>query len=202
MTRGFLIAGAMALVLAEMQPNARARPDFSGTWVLVDPIGSSTFGSFGKSFTVTQDAATLSLDFPAASFSHQDSGSSSTTPSGRRLVFNLDGTDVRAAIPAEVPRPPNAPATLMTATLVASVARAAWNGDQLIIVTHSTMKVTSPSQWPAALDRENTVREALSLDANGHLIFERVIIEDPLPWETTMRVDLPISWNGIYKKAP
>jgi hypothetical protein len=89
----------------------------------------------------------------------------------------------------------------LTATLVASVARAAWNGDQLVIVVHSTMQVTWPSQWPAEIDQEITTREAVSLDANGHLVVDRIVIVDPLPFRTPKRLDLPMSWKRIYKKA-
>ena len=198
MTRGFVIAGAVTLVLAEMQPNAQTPPDFSGTWVL-DPTGA---GACRGSFTATQDAATLSLDSAGVSVSHQESASPPATTSARRVIYNFNGTDTREAFPPAPPRPPDAPPSEWIATAVASVARAAWNGDQLIIVTHRTMRMTWPSKMPAEFDRQWTFREALSLDANGHLVIDRVVIIDPLPEATPARLEFPTSWKCTYKKAP
>jgi hypothetical protein len=198
MTRGFVIGGVVTLVLAGMQPHARTPPNFSGTWVSAGPRGSS---ACRKSFTATQDAATLSLDFAGVSVSQRDNPSPPPAPSSRRVIYNFDGTDTREAFPPAAPRPSNAPPAAWIATTVASVARAAWNGDQLIIVTHRTTKITWPSQMPAEFDRQQTFREALSLDANGHMVVDRIAIVDPLPGGTTARLDVPTSWTCTYKKA-
>lgn len=177
----------------------RADPaDFSGTWVL-DPTGA---GACRGSFTATQDAATLSLDSAGVAVSHQESASPPATTSGRRVIYNFNGTDTRQAFPTPQPRPPDATPTTWIATTVASVAHASWNGDQLIIVTHTTMRITWPSQMPDEFDRQHTFRDALSLDASGHLVIDRVAIIDPLPGGTTVRLNFPpTSRKCTYKKA-
>jgi hypothetical protein len=88
------------------------------------------------------------------------------------------------------------------ATAVESVARAAWNGDQLIVVTHRTYRITWPSNVPPEFDRQNTFREVFSLGSDGRILVDRTAIIDPLPGGTTRRLETPTSWNCSYRRAP
>jgi hypothetical protein len=91
--------------------------------------------------------------------------------------------------------------TLMRSILVKSVARASWRAGQLVIVTHNSQKLTAPSRVPAEIDWEQTIWEKLSLESDGRLVVDRVIIADPLPWGTTLQAIAPASTRTIYKKA-
>ena len=196
MTRGFVVAGTLTLALAAVHADAQTRPDFSGTWVLAD-AGVSIFCH--GSFTATQSADTLSLDFAAGSAASGDTLSPPAL-SGRRLIYNLNGTDRRETFPVG-PRPASAQPGAWIATTAESVSRAAWNGDQLIVVTHRLMKFTWPSNTPPEFDWQQTFRDALSLDANGQLVIDRIAVIDPLPGGTTRRLEVPTTGTCRYRKA-
>ncbi len=196
MTRRLVIAGAMMLALAAMGADAQTRPDFSGTWVLADTgVSVLCLGSF----TATQGADTLSLDFAGGSAASGDTFAP-PAPSGRRVTYNFNGTDKRETFPV-APRPANAQPTAWIATTAESVARAAWNGDELIVVTHHLIKVTWPSNTPPEFDRQQTFRDALSLDAKGQMVIDRIAVIDPLPGGTTRRLEVPTSGTCSYRKA-
>jgi hypothetical protein len=88
------------------------------------------------------------------------------------------------------------------ATAVESVARAAWNGDQLVAVTHRTYRITWPSNVQPEFDRQNTSREVFSLGSDGRLFVDRTVIIDPLPGGTPMRLETPTSSKCSYRRAP
>ena len=173
------LATAVTVVLAPVHPHAQARPDFSGSWVLSERIGPPC----AKSITATQDAATLTL------------------VSSRAVTYKFDGSDTTETSPPAPPRPADASPTAWIGHATGSVSRAAWNGDQFVIVTHRTMRMTWPRMMPDAFDRLTTTREILALHANGGLTIDIVSIVDPLPGGTPSRMDFPWSWTCAYKRA-
>jgi hypothetical protein len=177
--RSIGLALAVLVVLAQLQLDAQARPDFSGSWVLSEGSGPAC----GKSITATQDAATLSLQ------------------SDRTVIYKFDGSDTIEAVTPAPPRPADASPDAWFAHAVAGVSRAAWNGDQFIIVTHRTMRMTWPRMMPDAFDRLHTFQQTLTLNADGRLIIDRLAILDPLPGGTTKRLDIPMSLTCTYKRA-
>lgn len=178
MTRACIHTGVVILALAMAHPRAETRPDFSGSWVLTDRSpGTVRFCS--KSLTAAQRADALTLD---------------------RRAIRFDGTDTREALSDPAARPDGLPPGVWHATTVAAVSRAAWNGNQLVVVTHRTMKVTW-TKTPTEFEWQQTFREALSLDANGHLVVDRAVIVDPLPGGSPTRLDLPTAWTCTYTKA-
>ena len=196
MTRG-LMAVAATLLCASTQPNAQSPPDFSGTW---SSIERKSPRPCPRSITATQTAATLTLAaVDAPTFTPDNAAPPPVKSRGR--VINLDGTDTREPIRTAPPRPPDAAPSTWIATTVGSVARAAWNGHQLVIVTHRTMKVTWPAMMQGEFEREQTIREALSLDASGHLVVDHAVIVDPLPGGSTKQLDSPLSWTCTYGKT-
>lgn len=196
MTRG-LMAAAATLVFASTQPSAQSPPDFSGTWTSIEQKSPRPCQ---RAITATQTAATLTLSaLDAPTFAPDNAAPPPVT--SRRRVINLDGTDTREPIRTAPPRPPEAAPSTWIATTVGSVTRAAWNGHQLVIVTHRTMKVTWPSMMRGEFEREQTIREALSLDASGHLVVDRAVIVDPLPGWSTKQLDFPLSWTCTYGKT-
>jgi len=182
--RGLVGAIGLAIVLVELHANAQTRPDFSGTW---NPVELTSMSRCDGSITVTQDAATLRVAW--------------TTPSTRPDVYNFDGTETRqtfAGAPEASPRSGG-----WTANTVATVTRAAWNGDRLVAVTHMLVKMIWPGNGPGEFDLENTVQRTLSLDASGRLVIEHLWILDPYPGGSTTRLpELPNSWKCTYAKLP
>ena len=132
---------------------------------------------------VTQDATTLTRG--------------STPP----VTYKFDGSDTTQTSPPAPLRPADVSPTAWIGHATGRVSRAAWNGDQFVIVTHSTMRMTMPSMLPDAFDRLNTSREIFALNANGDLMIDVVSITDPLPGGTPSRMNLPWSWTCTYKRA-
>src|SRR4051812_25061568 len=180
--RGFIGAIGLAVVLVELHANAQTRPDFSGTWILVETTSATACNG---SLTVTQDAATLRVALRA---------------SARPEVYNFDGTATQqtfAATPGVAsPRPGS-----WTVNTVRSVARAAWNGDRLVTVTHDESRMIWPGNGPGEFDLENTFRRTFSLDASDRLVLEHLVIFDPYPGGSTRRLELPDSWKCAYAKS-
>lgn len=171
---------ATAVAVALTRPaNAQARPDFSGSWVLSEGTGPGC----GKSLTVTQDATTLSLD------------------ARRAVVYKFDGSDTIHAVTPEPPRPAGASPDGWFAHAIAGVSRAAWNGDQFVIVIHQTMRMTWPRMMPDAFERQQTLQKTIALTADGHMSIKTIAILDPLPGGTTKRLDVPTSLSCRYTKA-
>ena len=94
-----------------------------------------------------------------------------------------------------------APPTAYQGHKTRSVARAAWNGDQFVVVTHTTMTMTWPSQLPGEFERETTTRDSYSSNDRGQLIAEHRIVVDPLPGGAERRIDLPDSWTCTYTRS-
>lgn len=183
-----ILIGAIGLagVLGPLHANAQTRPDFSGTWIIVETVKTVPGPGCNGSLTVTQDTATLRV--------------ASTATSARPEVYNFDGTESRqtfAGTPAAAPPRPGG----WTVNTVGSVTRAAWNGDRLVEVTHTASKMIWPGNGPGEFDLENTIRRTLSLDAMGRLVLEHLAILDPYPGGSTRRLDLPDSWTCIYARS-
>jgi hypothetical protein len=178
MTRHLVLA-ALGIVFAQAYPHAQAKPDFSGSWTLSEGTGPAC----GKSMTVTQDGSSLSF--------HTD----------RAVVYKFDGSDTIDAVTPAPPRPADASPDAWFAHAVAGVSRAAWNGDQFVIVSHRTMRITWPRMMPDAFDRQNTLQKTLSLIADREMRIDTIAIIDPLPGGTTKRLNLPGSFTCRYTKA-
>ena len=118
MRRNFLMAGALALVLAVPAANAQDKPNFSGSWTLVpDPNaptgGRGGGGGLGQAATITQDAKTLTV--------------TRTTQNGEvKTVYNLDGSESKNMMS-------------MRGGQVEQVSKATWKGNELLITTNFTM---------------------------------------------------------------
>jgi len=71
-------------------------------------------------------------------------------------------------------------------------------GDTLVIVTHRMMKTTASQGEPIVRVRQ-TLRRVFSLDPNGTLTVESLIIADPKP--TDVAVHLPGPVRSVYRRA-
>ena len=119
MRRNALIVGALSLVFAASVAQAQGKPDFSGSWTLVqDPNAAPTGGrggggGLGMAATLTQDAKTLTV--------------TRTTQNGEvKTVYNLDGSESKNMMN-------------MRGGQVEQVSKASWEGAKLVITTNFQM---------------------------------------------------------------
>jgi hypothetical protein len=169
----------------------------------VEPVGATS-----TSITITQDASALKMDVPMYSITLSFPARDATPapPSGptsvRHLVYRLDGSESVQPVPDPSPAPSYVnPRSVMSGHLIKSVARASWMNGQLVIVTHTTERMTAPNQVPAEVDLQRTMWQKLSLNSDGRLVVDRVIIADPVPWATKLPAEPPASVRFIYKKT-
>lgn len=99
-----------------MSPSAAERPNFSGRWI---GAGSAV------SFTIEQNDSTVTITYPPG------------VVEGRRLVFNLDGSETR-----------NTTRTVTGETWT-HVSRARWVTSALLIVTTTTRENIGSWDWMA-----------------------------------------------------
>jgi len=185
------LVAIVAFVPAQLLSQAQVRPDFSGKWSLatksVRGPGNPDSRSCARVLVLNQDQAAL----------HVQLGDDA----GRARAYRFDGTDrVEPLAPA--------PARLVGASpnrwdghLTRYVARAGWNGDKFVIVTHSTMTMTWPSQMPGAFDRETTSKAVYAFNEAGQLVIDYPELADPLPGGPPVHFEMPDSWTCIYAKT-
>lgn len=84
-------------------------------------------------------------------------------PPVRTLITSTGETrhTIAATPDAASPRPGS-----WTVNTVASVTRAAWNGDRLVTATHVASKMIRPGNGPGEFNLENTFPRTFSLDAS------------------------------------
>jgi len=175
----------------------RDRVDLSGQW---EVAGSSEFGVLGKSFTAKQDATSLTLETQTFTFSTR-SGAPVTTPGPPlRRTYAFNGVETRETFPMPASLAATDPTRLYSSYTVSVTTRAAWRGDLLVAVTHSTMRNNRPKHVPPTFDSEQTVRLTLTLDPAGMLVAERVIIADP-DSDSQLRMEPGQVVKTIYKKV-
>ena len=182
-----LVAGPMLGQTVALQ----ARPDFSGTWVLESYRGLGV-GGLGHEAVLAQRDGVLMIDTPEIRFQSSSPGGSSSEIVGRRSVeYRLNGDETVQQLSPPVARP-----GVMTMTTVEVITRAAWMGDQLVIVSHNLSRGFGVDGRP--LTSRQTARKALSLAADGTLVVETLIVADPSPRER--RQDPPQARRDVYRK--
>ncbi len=211
MSRAIVVAAAFVAV-ATITPHAQTAPqstfsivkrdrvDLSGHWENVNPAG---FGALGKEFTAAQDATSLTVEMATVNytFDTRQGGSSVATPGPmRRMVYQFNGVETREAFAMPEKFATLDPSHAYFGYTSSTSTRAAWQGDQLVVVTHNTIRDHRPRHTPADFDSEQTTRLALSLDSDGTLIAERIIIADP-DSDSALRTNLPGVMKTVYRKA-
>jgi hypothetical protein len=87
----------------------------------------------------------------------------------------------------------------MTSDLEESIYKAMWAGRQFVIMTYNKYKIDAPGQAPSVYEIRQTVRQALSMEADGTLAVESLIVADPSPvWHGEMPSPTPV--RSIYKR--
>jgi hypothetical protein len=66
-------------------------------------------------------------------------------------------------------------------------------------MTYETERIAAPSLTPAVARIRKTIRHTLSLAADGTLVWETLILADPLPWGR--EVSAPTPSRKIYTRT-
>jgi hypothetical protein len=141
------------LSLAALSPAvAQDKPNFAGRWTAeAPPAGrgarSGDMGSgWGSTITVTQDAATLTVEY--AFFARGD------MQAPLKFTYSLAGAETRNSV-------------MMGRGIQMETSKAQWDGARLVIVTASA--------YPSPADGKpmtSEVKRTLSLDSSGSLVVE------------------------------
>ena len=193
---GVIISAAM---LAD-QVGAQSPPNFSGKWTLVPNAASPTYPP-GGTVTIAQDMTTLTIESTGFRFRASTKGTWSETPFATRVTYILDGLEHPRQVVAD-PLPPAAPPAstmVMKSTMEESLAKATWAGRQLVIMTYDKERTIAPRMTPSESVRRRTIRDAISLEADGTLIWETLIVADPSPWGH--EASTPTPSRRVYKKV-
>jgi hypothetical protein len=153
MLRRFALVATGIVVALSVHAAAQARPDFSGVWKLTE----GPAGGFRSPFTIAQDASTATLT-PAES--------------AQGITVFLDGR------PSPGP-PPKTPEgirnSLAAGSQPALLMRAAWMGDQVVVVAHTNV----------TLDKMPTIvftnRYVFTLVDRNTMRIDSMSVEDPRP---------------------
>jgi hypothetical protein len=112
-----------------------------------------------------------------------------------RASYVADGADHDVPIQATMPAtPPNA-RLVMTSALQAKSYRAVWAGRQLVIMIRDSFALTRVNAEPITIRR--TIRQALTLGADGSLIGESLIVADPVAGSEQAA---PVPVRSVYRR--
>jgi hypothetical protein len=193
-----LLVTVVAAALGSAALAAQARPDFSGTWTLVSTVPSGR-DVYGAEFSVTQDAATLTITTKATRRTITSRGGVTEpgvdTPYTTRTIYTLDGGEHPHQTSNDLP--PNPPGTVSVTLmrLQESMSKAVWTGRQLALVTHEKhLRGRAPNESVS----RTTTRTVLSLDSDGLLAVERLQLIDPVT--SQVEQGLPVPVRSVYKK--
>jgi len=193
---GVIIAAAM---FAD-RIDAQGPPNFSGKWTVVPNAASPTYPP-GGAVTITQDMTTLTIESMSFRISASTAGTWSETPFATRVTYFLDGIEHPRQDVSDSPPPPGRPssAMVMKSTMEESLSKATWAGRQLVIMTYQKQRMIAPSLTPSESVGRRTIRDAFSLDADGTLTWETLIVADPSPWGH--EAPTPTPSRRVYKKG-
>jgi hypothetical protein len=192
-----LLAGLLAIAPVTKLAGAQSPPDFSGFWTMVSP---ETGYPNHRRLTISQSATTLTIDSTITRVTGSTDGISSETSYPARVIYTLDGVERPTQLISDVPAPAKAPApTGMSMRLTESLSKATWAGRQLVIMTYQKLGTTAPARSPAFVETRRTVRDAISIDQDGLLVWETLIVADPLPWGREVKT--PVPFRRTFKKG-
>jgi hypothetical protein len=202
-----IVAGAGRVGRAQTQAAANS-PDFSGKWVFAssqppvvrngpNDVVVSGPPPFGGDFSISQDATTLTVDslgfYPSQSRTGAEAGV--VLPFSIRTIYVLDGIEHPSQVIANRPAITSSPQVVRAVSRPTgeSISKTTWVGRQLVIMTYSKNKIMGGNVI------RRTVRQTLSMEANGTLAVESLIVADPLP--QTQAAPSPTPIRTVYKKG-
>lgn len=182
-------------------------PDFSGRWVVDSQVNSDASPALGDEMTIEQDFLTLAIIRPWSLRIVPMAG----TPGQPRdvdnltyeTVYRLDGEPIRDRRPATATPigHQGTPRVQGWRRIGASegVSRATWAGDQLVVIQHTTTRLTTDGREPLEWIRTRTVRLSLAY-AGDRLVVDVVSIENPDP-RSEERQAAPVVTRTIYRRG-
>ena len=196
MTKLVAVLGMLVLAPA-VYGQTQERPNYSGTWVLV-ANGSKppSQGAFGNRFKLSQSATTVTIE-TALTVHRGTRGPDGVMINTQSEVlvavdYICDGVEhdevLPSSFPGAGPAPPGPGA--MVSTPSPATYRGTWMVGQLIIIRQT--------KTPPGLS--NVVRLALSLDADGSLVVDSLVVP-LLPRANGPKQEPPMSVRSVYKKA-
>lgn len=182
---------ASAVVAARAQ--TPSRPNFSGTWTLVE--GAATY-PFGKTFTLSMTDEALDLQVEAVPM---DTGTGQTYEM-RNVRVHFDLTSKMTQGPAATDRPARASgAQGWVTSLEWSSSRAYWTGGTLSVIQRNAYRGNAAGGTPENLELFNSNRTSFRFDDSGDLLINRAVVNDPLPVETRADAVWPTQLGGTYR---
>jgi len=209
MSRVFLSASlAIAIASAVSLSAQQARPDFSGRWTLAQDLSTPAgANAFGTTLIVSQSADTVTLEQQVVHVHVVPPGFDPTiaseTGGTERASYVADGADHDVPIPAMTQEAPANARVVMRSAVQEKSYRAVWTGRQLVIITRDSIAFSRVNNAPVTIRR--TIRQALTLKADGTLIGESLIVADPIPgfffFNQPEEQPGPVPVRSVYRRA-
>ena len=209
MSRVFLSASLAIVVAAAVSLSAQqARPDFSGRWTLAQDLSTPAgANAFGTTLIVSQAADTVTLEQQVVRVHVVPPGFDPTiaseTGGTERASYVADGADHDVPIPAMTQEAPANARVVMRSSVQEKSYRAVWTGRQLVIITRDSIAFSRVNNAPVTIHR--TIRQALTLKADGTLIGESLIVADPIPgfffFNQPEEQPGPVPVRSVYRRA-
>ena len=195
MTR--LVAVGVLVLAHALSGQTQERPDYSGTWALVED-GSKPAGRrlLGNRFKVSQSPTTVTIETTATVVSGGGSSGGGAMVTERKEVpvsvdYICDGAERSEVLPRFLLGVSgNAPPGAVVSAPPATTYRATWMTGQLIISKQAKVEA----------DLYSVTRLALSLDADGSLVVDSLVVP-MLPRANGPKQEPPVSVRSVYKKA-
>ena len=197
------VASMVGVLAATALLGAQNHPGFAGSWTLV-PAASPTqseWGAFGPSLVISQTENAITLE----GRSQRVEGGYSPGVGSSPLLFTpgpywhaaylMDGRE--HAIEMQTAEALSATPLFRSVASNGDTYRATWTGDRLVIMVYGSRTATLPDRSTSTFKR--TVRHALTLDQDGALIADSLIIADPRPG--SIRQEAPMPARSTYRRT-
>ena len=141
------MVSAAAVVMMATGLFAQAKPSFAGKWSRVAdaaapaPGGRGGGGGLGQDLTITQDAATLTIEYMGGG----------QTPAPVKLVYKLDGSESKNSVPGR-------------GGVTEQTAKASWTGSTLTV---NTTMMNGEQKRTFAIEGGNLVVETVQPGRDG-----------------------------------
>jgi len=193
---------AMVLTIARTgNVTGQQRADFSGDWVLVpDASTPANQPALGSRARILQRPDELALELTLWFSGDGSRTSEDTGEYDAPKRYRLDGAEHPMA--GQGPRvvrnaDGSRRGSLMPQWPTAGRYRATWTGDKLVILSTDQLPLLTAAREFRFVGL--TIRTAFSLTADGLLVVERIVIQEPVPSPRPQPAPTPL--RSVYRKA-
>jgi len=178
-----------AAPLRQAPAEPEASRNFAGKWIFDGPEEDGPWSPFGSRFTATQTQTALTInEFTTFTYDPDGPASLTTSEPSKPQVFTFNA-EARQTFQLQPPNP--GPTFGMgTAEPISTVTRTGWEGDHLIITSHTVSRTTAPTQTPAVFETRDSDRLVVSLVGRNRMLVERLRMDDPVPWAVDRYIPL------------